>query len=149
MKNFKVIPFERTHAIDIVNQNIDDGFINKIDDFLFEWIDMVSKHPAYTVFYDDIAIFAGGVVLFPWGMGDAWLLTQKKAFDYKKTFCSIVMAKLANIILSNDLSRVSMLVEAEDNKAKKFASFLGFNEEGLLKKYGPLKKNYYQFARIV
>jgi RimJ/RimL family protein N-acetyltransferase len=50
---------------------------------------------------------------------------------------------------NNDLWRVQASVHANDEKAYRFADWCGFEEEGLMRMFGPDKSDYYRFARVV
>jgi RimJ/RimL family protein N-acetyltransferase len=46
------------------------------------------------------------------------------------------------------VQRVQASVHAEDGQAVRFARWLGFENEGLMKKYGPDGSDYYRMARV-
>jgi len=46
------------------------------------------------------------------------------------------------------LWRIQASVSASDTKALRFASWLGFEDEGLMKKYGPDGSDYRRVARF-
>ena len=52
------------------------------------------------------------------------------------------------IIGATNLKRVQASVHAEDHQAVRFARWMGFENEGLMKKYGPDGSDYYRMARI-
>ena len=49
----------------------------------------------------------------------------------------------------NDLWRIQASVHTTDEQSIKFAEWMGFENEGLMKKFGPDGADYYRFARVV
>jgi RimJ/RimL family protein N-acetyltransferase len=48
----------------------------------------------------------------------------------------------------NDLQRIQASVHANDKQAIRYVEWLGFENEGLMKKFGPDGSDYYRFARV-
>ena len=45
--------------------------------------------------------------------------------------------------------RIQASISVKDAKAKRFAEWLGFENEGIMKKYGPDGSDYYRYARVM
>ena len=93
--------------------------------------------PCVTVMHynDVIAIF--GVVLIWKGLGEAWSTFDEKARRYP-----IGMTKGA-------LTFFDITVLSTDNRALRWASTIGFVQEGLLTQYSEDKKDFYMMRRKV
>ena len=46
------------------------------------------------------------------------------------------------------LKRIQASVHTNDQQAIRYVEWLGFENEGLMKKYGPDGSDYYRFARV-
>ncbi len=111
----------------------------------FKW----AEHPAYTLVIDDEIILCGGIMLLDWQAGDAWTLF---ADSYRKypiacfKACKYVIEKISK---EHNLKRVQAIVAPELNGGKRFTERLGFQEEGLLRCYGPSGEDYLMFSKII
>jgi RimJ/RimL family protein N-acetyltransferase len=48
-----------------------------------------------------------------------------------------------------DYQRIQASIAVTDKTAKRFAEWLGFQNEGVMKKYGPDGTDYYRYARVI
>ena len=56
---------------------------------------------------------------------------------------------LQHVIEENKLTRVQASVHVDDKQAVRYVEWLGFENEGLMKKFGPDGSDYYRFARVM
>jgi RimJ/RimL family protein N-acetyltransferase len=103
--------------------------------------------PAVTAFcgFQPVACF--GFVPIWSGVGEAWLIADDKARAKP-----IGMTKVARLFfdilpISYELHRVQIAVRTSDTRAHKWALFLGFKEEGIMRRYGPDGADHYIMAR--
>ena len=54
----------------------------------------------------------------------------------------------AGIIKEQELVRIQAAVRADWPEAQRFAEFLGLENEGLMRKYGPDGSDYFRFAKV-
>ena len=104
---------------------------------------------AYTAMLESKVFMIGGVYGLWKGVGEAWFVMSSMA--YEKPFA---VAKHSSLLLDhvqeeNDLKRIQASVHTNDKQAVRYVEWLGFENEGLMKKYGPDGSDYYRFARVV
>lgn len=104
--------------------------------------------PAYTGIYDGEIMAVGGASIMWNGVGEAWYVVGSEGL--KKPF---IIAKYAGYMLDflqeeNNLHRLQASVAQTDLVANKFANWLGFTVEGVMRSYGPDKTDYVRYARL-
>lgn len=112
----------------------------------------MSKHDVasgYTLCEDDTIIACGGVHKMWKGSGEAWLLMSVHAYKMPVTVARYTHRLFETIMADNDLWRIQASVHRTDEQSIKFAEWMGFENEGLMKKFGPDGSDYYRFARVV
>jgi hypothetical protein len=100
-----------------------------------------------TVFLNLNPVMIFGIVPIWHGVAEAWMIAdntiRKKPYilsKYSKRFIDIVPVSLA-------LHRLQITVRIADKRAVSWARFLGFTEEGILRRYGPDQANYYMMRK--
>ena len=103
---------------------------------------------AYTALLESKVFMIGGVYGLWQNVGEAWFIMSSHA--YKMPFAA---AKYSSLLLDhvqedNKLQRIQASVHADDSQAIRYVEWLGFENEGLMKRYGPDGSDYYRFARV-
>lgn len=103
---------------------------------------------AYTALLESKVFMIGGVYGLWENVGEAWFVMSSIA--YKKPFAA---AKYSSLMLDHvqddaGLKRIQASVHTNDQQAIRYVEWLGFENEGLMKKYGPDGSDYYRFARV-
>ena len=103
---------------------------------------------AYTALLESKVFMIGGVYGLWQNVGEAWFMMSSHA--YKMPFAA---AKYSSLLLDhvqedNKLQRIQASVHADDSQAIRYVEWLGFENEGLMKRYGPDGSDYYRFARV-
>ena len=142
--------FKPEHAFDILDRNVDEENVwlsrfGDFEDFIKIW---EKGGPSYTLFIDNQIVFCGGVVDMRWNRGEAWTLLSSLFYKYPKACVKTIKNELGRIIREFSFERVQAIVEPEDNRAIRFIEYLGFEREGLLRKYLPDGKDMLMYARI-
>jgi hypothetical protein len=96
----------------------------------------------------DIVVMGGVHVLWQ-GVGEGWIMVSKNAHKMPVTVARYADEFFDVIMDEANLQRVQASVHSEDAQAIRFARWLGFENEGLMKKYGPDGKDYYRMARVI
>jgi len=104
---------------------------------------------AYTALQGSKVFMIGGVYGLWENVGEAWFVMSSIA--YKKPFAA---AKYSSLLLDHvqddaNLKRIQASVHTNDQQAIRYVEWLGFENEGLMKKYGPDGSDYYRFARVM
>lgn len=102
----------------------------------------------YTLVEDDVILAIGGVHNMWRGVGEAWLVISKFGFDKPHT-----IAKWTNIMFDvlqeeHKYSRVQAAVSMQDETALRFVKWMGFEEEGIMRKFGLDGSDYARYAKV-
>lgn len=133
-------PFKPEHLTDLT------GVHGYATDITPEYIGLLSKHPAYTAFYDGKPIGAGGVIIAWKGVGEAWSITLPGAAQCRREYLAWAREGLRHIIDANKLHRVQCSVLEDYTAGRRWAVALGFKPECWLKFSGPNKEHSIQFV---
>ena len=103
----------------------------------------------YSLFDQDEVIGIGGIHNIWDHVGEAWLLLGKDAVT-KPTSVARHTAYMFDYLQEEfDYKRIQASIAVTDKTAKRFAEWLGFQNEGVMKKYGPDGTDYYRYARVM
>lgn len=102
----------------------------------------------YTLCEGETIIGCGGVHKMWHGNGEGWLLMSTHAYKMPKTVARYTYRLFDTIMADNNLWRIQASVHATDEQSIRFAEWMGFENEGLMKKFGPDGSDYYRFARV-
>jgi hypothetical protein len=103
---------------------------------------------AFTAVENGHLIASSGVQPLWNGVGEGWFVASSKMPQKKLTIIRMIKDNFDGIINDNSLFRVQAGVRSDWPTAKRFAEFLGFEHEGIMRKYGPDGQDYYRMARI-
>ena len=101
--------------------------------------------PSYSGFVDDEYAFSAGIVE-SLGVGTVWVLTTPLVEKYPLWFSKAVRNMLNAGTDLYKLQRIQATVLKENKKAVKWIEFLGFEREGLMRKY--VGGDHYLYSRI-
>jgi len=90
---------------------------------------------------EPVAIF-GAVILWK-GVAEGWSVISDKARRYRIAMCKSAFAFFDIIHILYDLHRLQITVKTEDERAVAWATYLGFEPEGLMKAYSSDKEDTY------
>jgi len=138
----KVIPFKTDHLFE-VETNFDFPEAAK------EAIASHENTDGFTICEDGRVIACGGVHIMWNGVGEGWLVMSTKAYEMPITVARCTVKLFKTIMENNDLWRIQASVHSGDNQSLRYAEWMGFENEGIMKKFGPDGSDYYRFARVV
>lgn len=140
----KVIPFQIEHFDQM--EIAEDSWLRRENRPLFE--NYAKLGPAITIVDGDKLILSGGIACGIPGTGDCWMITSKYVSEYPKTTFKegLSLAKFAFEKLK--LHRLQATILETDKTAIRWVEKFKFVREGLMRCFGPDKKNYYLYARI-
>jgi len=101
--------------------------------------------PSYSGFVDDEYAFSAGIVE-SLGVGTVWVITTPLVEKYPLWFTKAVRNMLNAGKDLYKLQRIQATVLKENKKAVKWIEFLGFEREGLMRKY--VGGDHYLYSRI-
>lgn len=143
LKRDEVIPFKAEH-IDLMQISDKNKTIFKIPHLLKIYEQLESS---FTFMDEGEYLCAGGVIAFWEGVGEAWFILSDNMDLAKFTICTTVK-KYLDILLDGPFVRIQATIKADDEKSIRFVEWLGFEREGLLRKYGIERADYYLYSRI-
>jgi len=148
MDNYKIIPYQADHAVNIINNGMNDPLMD-IDASYFEnSINVVTPGLSFTLTYNDLPIVAGGIYpLWP-GTAEGWALSSKEIFKHKFKSAALIKRRMDMLCINNKFWRLQTTVKAHFKLGIRFAEWLGLEKEGLMKQYGPDGTDYYRMAKI-
>jgi len=136
------VPFLREHAYRMNIEQSDVAAFASAD--LGEILDyQARKGLAITVLERGKPIGVWGAVEIWSGVQEAWFMLEEATRRY-----AIAMTKTAKKFIDlkfqdDSLHRLQITVRCDDNRAVKWAECLGFQTEGVMKKYGPDGADFY------
>ncbi len=131
--------FEIEH-LDNISEKYDESAINTIK----ERIALYGGGDAFTLKCNDGVIACGGFAELWKGVAECWLILGD---NFHSNWIGAARA-CAYHIAQRDEYRLQMVVDSNDEVAQRFAAWLGFEKEGLLKMYGINKQDYFMYGRV-
>ena len=102
----------------------------------------------FTARKDGKIVMMGGVHVMWQGVGEGWLVMSKHAHSMPKTVARYADEFFDVIMNEANIQRMQASINATDPRSVRFARWLGFENEGLMRKYGPDGTDYYRMARV-
>ena len=102
---------------------------------------------AYTIVNSKHLVASGGVVPSWKGVGEAWLVSSPLVQEHKIFFLRTVQAELNKMIEEGNFERVQTTVDAEHLVSIKWVKWMGFENEGLMRKFIG-GRDFWRYARV-
>lgn len=102
---------------------------------------------AFSMVVDGRALAVCGITMIHNGVGDAWGYITPEAIKYPITLHKGVIQKMRYLRKAIGYHRVQMCVKVNDPVHSKWALALGFELEGVMKKYGDDGTDYIRYAK--
>lgn len=148
MSKIELVPFKAEHAQQIFDLGLNDVAL-----------ELRPEHKKYVVSVEDIGmsftgllnnqpIAAGGICYLWEGVAEGWVLASRDIFKYP-IFCAKTIKKRTDLLATNNkLKRIQTAVKCDSETAIRFAEWLGFKREGLMKNYAPDGSDHYLYAKV-
>jgi RimJ/RimL family protein N-acetyltransferase len=124
----------------------DESFI--IKDNNKECMDLEQEHLAFTGLINDKVIAAAGMKRIWGNVAEGWFIAKNDVWNYPITIAKAVKQNIDYLATSNNIKRLQTAVRSDFGIGIRFANWLGFTNEGLMKSYGFDGSDHYRFARI-
>ena len=112
------------------------------------WKMIAERSEAYSVFVQGDILCSGGVCMLREGFGEAWIVCSILVYIYPSTVYRVVKRYLDKIIKDRNLHRVQATPSTNWPTVYRFVERLGFQKEGVLRKYGLHREDCYMYGRI-
>ena len=113
-----------------------------------ECMDLEQEHLAFTGLINDKVIAAAGMKRIWGNVAEGWFIAKNDVWNYPITIAKAVKQNIDYLATSNNIKRLQTAVRADFGIGIRFAKWLGFTNEGLMKSYGFDGSDHYRFARI-
>ena len=113
-----------------------------------ECMDLEQEHLSFTGLINDKVIAAAGMKRI-WGdVAEGWFIAKNDVWNYPITIAKAVKQNIDYLATSNKIKRLQTAVRSDFGIGIRFAKWLGFTNEGLMKSYGFDGSDHYRMARI-
>lgn len=107
----------------------------------------LSRGPALSLVCDTGIIACGGILPLWRRVGEAWMVTSSMVEKHPLLVIRKLLKAFLEIIENYRFERVQTTIDVENEKSIKLAEWLGFKNEGLMKKYIG-GRDFYRYAWI-
>ena len=142
-------PFKADHAEFILSQQLNFNELYLKPEHRKYALYLQQMGMSFTAFASNKPIAAGGIYL-PWeNVAEGWDMATHEVWNYKLAIARHFKKKTDVLIETNNIKRLQTSVKADFWHGQKFAKWMGFEREGLMKNYGPDGSDYIRYARII
>ena len=143
-----IVPYISKHGNIILASQMNHALMDKDAQFEGDALELEQNGLAYTCIINDEPIASAGMKVIWNGVAEGWVLATSKVWDHPLVIARAIKKNFARLAKENNIKRVQTAVRADFKIGLKFASWLGLEEEGLMKKYGFDGSDHYRYARI-
>ena len=148
MSKIEIVPFTKEHAKQILELGMNDVALELKPEHRKYVVDIEDVGMSFTGLLNDKPIAAGGICYLWDGVAEGWVLASRDIFKYP-IFCAKTIKRRTDLLAKNNkLKRIQTAVKADSDTAIRFAEWLGFKREGLMKNYGPDGADHYLYAKV-
>ena len=108
----------------------------------------INEGPSFTLEREGKIIWCGGIRIFWDGVGEAWCLVSEEGSHFPKLILSSTKKMLDFMQKDLKLHRVQATSRTDIPSFWKFLEHLGFEREGVLRKFGADGADSYLYARV-
>ena len=119
-----------------------------INDNNKECMDLEQEHLAFTGLINDKVIAAAGMKRIWGNVAEGWFIAKNDVWNYPITIAKAVKQNIDYLATSNNIKRLQTAVRSDFGIGIRFANWLGFTNEGLMKSYGFDGSDHYRMSRI-
>jgi len=146
--NFKVVPYETQHGDEMIEFGLNDKLMDIDAGFTENRIDFALAGLSFTLLHNNNPVCSGGIVPLWNGVAEGWVISSKRIYKERIRASRLIRKRTDLLCAANKIWRLQTAVKSNFKTGLRFAEFLGFKNEGLMKAYGPDKTDYYRMARI-
>jgi RimJ/RimL family protein N-acetyltransferase len=148
-----IIPYTQDHGKIIMQSQMNHMLTQKDASFIIndtnkECMDLEQEGLAFAGLINNEVIAAAGMKRVWGNVAEGWFIGKKEVWNYPITIAKAVKENIDYLATSNNIKRLQTAVRADFGIGIRFAKWLGFTNEGLMKCYGFDDTDHYRFARI-
>ena len=146
-----IVPYKKEHGQIILSYQMnhkileaDRHFINIEGDAK----NLEQDHLAFTGMVNGKPIFAAGMKMI-WGqVAEGWVIASSDMWKYPLGVARAIRKDFARVAKEHNIKRVQTAIRKDFAQGKRFAEWLGLENEGLMRHYGFDGSHQYMYARI-
>ena len=146
--NFEIVPYNTQHGDEMIEFGLNDKLMDIDANFTENRIDFALAGLSFTLLHNNFPVCSGGIVPLWTGVAEGWVISSKRIFKTRIKASRLIKKRTDLLCAANKIWRLQTAVKSNFKTGLRFAEFLGFKNEGLMKAYGPDKTDYYRMARI-
>ena len=146
--NFEIVPYQVQHGDDMIEFGLNDKLMDWDANFTENRIDFALAGLSFTLLCNSECVCSGGIVPLWSGVAEGWVISSKRIYENRIKASRLIKKRTDLLCAANKIWRLQTAVKSNFKTGLRFAEFLGFKNEGLMKAYGPDKTDYYRMARI-
>ena len=146
--NFEIVPYQVQHGDDMIEFGLNDKLMDWDANFTENRIDFALAGLSFTLLHNNNPVCSGGIVPLWTGVAEGWVISSKRICKERIKASRLIRKRTDILCAANKIWRLQTAVKSNFKTGLRFAEFLGFKNEGLMKAYGPDKTDYYRMARI-
>lgn len=147
----RIEKFKRRH-FDLLEPGHGDNLdLNRLGGPLREGFLMHCDHddtPAYSIFCDNELIACMGLLILWDGVAEVWTVPSSKVEKYKFSYFKAVKLAIEQGVEFYGLHRLQTSCRCKSPVSANWLRKLGFQEEGVMRQYGPTGEDHYMFGKV-
>ena len=148
MDKFEIVPYKPDHGNQMIEFGLNDKLMDIDASFTENRIDFALAGLSFTLLHNNNPVCSGGIVPLWTGVAEGWVISSKRIYKERIKASRLIRKRTDILCAANKIWRLQTAVKSNFKTGLRFAEFLGFKNEGLMKAYGPDKTDYYRMARI-
>ena len=146
--NYRIVPYKTQHGDEMIEFGLNDKLMDIDAGFTENRIDFALAGLSFTLLHNNNPVCSGGIVPLWNGVAEGWVISSKRIYKERIRASRLIRKRTDLLCAANKIWRLQTAVKSNFKTGLRFAEFLGFKNEGLMKAYGPDKTDYYRMARI-
>ena len=143
-----IVPYIAKHGKIILTNQMNHVLMDKDAKFEGDSMELEQKGLAYTCIINNEPIAAAGMKIIWDGVAEGWVLATSQVWNHPLVIARAIKKNFSCLAKQHNIKRVQTAVRADFKIGLKFASWLGLQNEGLMKHYGFDGSDHFRYARI-
>ena len=144
-----IIDYEPDHLVELMSGDLNKGAPENIGYMVDYAENYMEGGSSYTLVHNGHIICCAGILTLWEGVGEAWFVASHHIHKNSRPFIRFAKKDVMEpVVDKNNLWRVQATVKVGWGTALRFAEFMGFHTEGVMRQYGPDKGDYFRVARL-
>ena len=144
----QIVPYISKHGKIILANQMNHVLMDQDAKFDGDAMELEQDGLAYSCIINNEPIASAGMKIIWNGVAEGWVLATSKVWNHPLVIARAIKKNFARLARENNIKRVQTAVRADFKIGLKFASWLGLQNEGLMKHYGFDGSDHFRYARI-